>query len=451
VAFYTGSSKQVVVSNNAVYFYQPITGPGYLLSNAADFAVSAYTNGAVMAWDSTAGKWAPAAQAAAAGTNGLASIIYVDTATNAIGWVTNGLASTAYVGAAVTNVSTNGLASILYVAAAVTNVSTNGLASTIYVANAVTNISTNGLASIIYLTNYTDTAGFTNRTVTNNLASTNFVDTGYVRTNETRNVTIAGGTQFSNMWFSGGNVGVGTSSPSYSLEMVKDGQSVIALNSYGASGNTIFGQMARNTRAAPSNSMANDNILFLGARGYGDTGFSSLSRVALLMSTAENWTDSAQGTYMRFETTKKGTTSRGEKMRIDDDGNVGIGTNNPLASLHVSGAYGGSDNAVIAKFEDLNTANGVGPISLRVGTDNHFAGNPGVVLMSSSNALYLGVSAVADLSNNRIFGVNGGGCAVFVGRSSATALRGGLYFDSDDNTFYKCTNGTTWTAIGTAP
>jgi hypothetical protein len=78
VAFYTGSSKQVVVSNNAVYFYQPITGPGYLLSNANDFAASAYTNGAVMAWDSTAGKWAPAASTGAA-TNGLASTNFVDT------------------------------------------------------------------------------------------------------------------------------------------------------------------------------------------------------------------------------------------------------------------------------------------------------------------------------------------------------------------------------------
>ena len=37
---------------------------------------------------------------------------------------------------------------------------------------------------------------------------------------------------------------------------------------------------------------------------------------------SENWSDSAQGTYMTFKTTQAGTTNQTEKMRITDTGNI---------------------------------------------------------------------------------------------------------------------------------
>ena len=49
----------------------------------------------------------------------------------------------------------------------------------------------------------------------------------------------------------------------------------------------------------------------------------------------ENWNDTANGTAISFFTTPNGGGSVFERMRIDNSGNVGIGTTNPLSLLHV--------------------------------------------------------------------------------------------------------------------
>lgn len=53
--------------------------------------------------------------------------------------------------------------------------------------------------------------------------------------------------------------------------------------------------------------------------------------------TKENWSTTARGTYIAFGTTAVGTTTLSEKMRIDNSGNVGIGTTTPDNKLDVKG------------------------------------------------------------------------------------------------------------------
>ena len=50
---------------------------------------------------------------------------------------------------------------------------------------------------------------------------------------------------------------------------------------------------------------------------------------------AETWTPSARGTHLAFFNTANGTNSIAERMRITSSGNIGIGTGNPAAKLHV--------------------------------------------------------------------------------------------------------------------
>jgi hypothetical protein len=144
-------------------------------------------------------------QAATISTNGLATIAYVNTATNGLvtAVVTNGLATTAYVTAAVTAVNggpTNGVTAGFVTAAiaAATNGFvganvTNGLATTAYVTTAINTAtnglssgggSTNGLATIAYVN--ASTNGLVTAAVTNGLATiayANSLNTGGASTN----------------------------------------------------------------------------------------------------------------------------------------------------------------------------------------------------------------------------------------------------------------------------
>lgn len=98
---------------------------------------------------------------------------------------------------------------------------------------------------------------------------------------------------------------------------------------------------ARNTLASPSALQANDTLGIFGGRGYGATSFSSSSRVVIQMKAAENWSDTAQGTDIRFFTCLNTTVIAGERMRIGNEGNVAIGgATTTTAKL---GIKGGSD------------------------------------------------------------------------------------------------------------
>jgi hypothetical protein len=147
-----------------------------------------------------------------------------------------------------------------------------------------------------------------------------------------------------------GVVGIGTTAPVAALDVQRDGNVIpetARFTTYGFA-NEILGRSSGGTRAAPTATPVGRILMQLGATGHdGGADFVANPKATIQLSAAENWTASAQGTLIRFNTTAIGTTTTNTKMIIKDDGSVGIGTTTPTAPLEVNGDVKVSGNIII--------------------------------------------------------------------------------------------------------
>lgn len=145
-----------------------------------------------------------------------------------------------------------------------------------------------------------------------------------------------------------GNMGIGTSAPLARLHVSTNASTAagtsppggtllqvtgtdatatqVVIDSFG-SANTYIGRRAQGTGASPTALQANQNIARYGAIGYGATAYATVPSAVIAMLAGENWTDSAQGAYLQFQTTANGSAAAAaaERMRLDPSGNLLIG------------------------------------------------------------------------------------------------------------------------------
>lgn len=133
---------------------------------------------------------------------------------------------------------------------------------------------------------------------------------------------------------SSGNVGIGTASPGAKLEINDENNSSLTIKEANVNdGAVIRGYRSRGTITSPSQALTGDTLASLRGFTYNGSAYVRSSGIDLL--NTENSAASATGSAISFQTTLNGTSTFTERMRIDHNGNVGIGTASPGSKLHI--------------------------------------------------------------------------------------------------------------------
>jgi hypothetical protein len=265
------------------------------------------------------------------------------------------------------------------------------------------------------------------------------LEKGWIRYNHSLNEMQFGTNSIGRVFIKGGGkVGIGTSTPSYNLEVIQDSDSDngIGLFRYGGDAPAFFGISANGNSALPLPTLINNTIGRFGGRGY-DGSVYTLSRARIDFEASQNWSSTANGTRMKFYTTPSGSTISTQQMVIDHDGNVGINRATPSAKLDVDGdiILGVLTKNVVAPATIVNALDregksvirftGTDPISLR----GIAGGVDGMILYiynyASTNLTIIDDSSSAP-SANRIWTGFSFGPLSFSGRGGAILVYDGV-------------------------
>ena len=130
------------------------------------------------------------------------------------------------------------------------------------------------------------------------------------------------------------------------------------------------GRHARGTAATPTATQSGDILSQYTGRGYGATGYNSASTGIFQFEAAENFTDTAQGTYASLRLTATGAASPAEVLRVGPIGQIGVGgssygTANQLLTSGGSGAAPSWQSGI-----NVTTIDASGAVTLSTATGN---------------------------------------------------------------------------------
>lgn len=137
-------------------------------------------------------------------------------------------------------------------------------------------------------------------------------------------------------------LGIGKATPATSLDIVATAGSPVLVTSYAVAPSFIV-RRAQGTEASPTATTNSTTLFAYSGRGHDGTSFVSTDRANITAFAAENWSATANGTYLSFSTTAITTTTQSEKMAILSDGRIYA-----TAIHNSSGAVTGSTNQYIA-------------------------------------------------------------------------------------------------------
>jgi hypothetical protein len=223
-----------------------------------------------------------------------------------------------------------------------------------------------------------------------------------------------------------GWIGINTTAPAAPLHIAAGEAPGTFFDVY--SGASVLGALpvvyraARGTAAAPTAVQAEDILGGLAVRAYNGSTFTG-GRGQVMFKAAENWTTTANGTYLAIATEPIGaSTPAAERMRIAADGKVGVGTTAPGQLLSVAGTIESTSGGF--KFPDGTVqAAAAGPAGLPSNLSTAVgAGSGGGSGMRNSAFGASSLGSITWGANNSAFGAKSLALATSASSNSAFGL-----------------------------
>lgn len=191
----------------------------------------------------------------------------------------------------------------------------------------------------------------------------------------------------------------------------------ITQDAYGTGNYPVYtGRQARGTAASPTASQSGDFLSQFTGRGYGATAFATASTGYFSVSAAENFTDTAQGTYASVYTTATGGNSATEAFRFGSSGQLGIGGATYGTSGYVLTSGGASAAPTWSQVSLTSGVTGTLPVG---------NGGTGLTTYAIGDLLYASgtttLSRLADVATGNVLLSGGVGVAPSWGQVSLTA------------------------------
>lgn len=225
-----------------------------------------------------------------------------------------------------------------------------------------------------------------------------------------------------------GNVGIGTTTPTNLLE-VNNGNLLVWRF---ATNPNIIQRRSNGSSGSESNVLSDEIIGYNNFQAFQSAGlWPNVARVGALAEA--NHTSSSMPTRLSFWTTPSGSTTVTERMRINKDGNVAIGTTTfDSTKPEKLVVYPSNQNAIVAKgpvagFMQLNiqnTSNATNASSDVVATNNTGGDTNNYIDMGINSSTYVG-GAIGVANDSYLYNI---GRELYIGNATSTGTTGNINF-----------------------